>query len=82
MIIADKFAIGTEHVIDGRSVIVELSDPKAPCKGCVFTYNVGVLPCCLLPEDLKGELLGWPVCYDVERSDHQMIIFKAKGGQQ
>ena len=78
--IADKYAIGTEHVIDGRSVIVELSDPKAPCKGCVFNFNLGALPCCSLPVNLKGETLGWPVCYDVERTDHHMIIFKAKGG--
>lgn len=80
--LADKYAIGTEHVIDGKRVIVEASNRKAPCEGCAFYFEIGNMPCCSLPENLKGERLGWPVCYDVERTDHVMIIFKAKGGQQ
>lgn len=78
----DKYAIGTEHVIDGISVIVEEAKPVQPCAGCAFSFSVGLIPACNLPRDLRfPSEFHDGVCYDTERSDGKNIIFKRKEQQ-
>lgn len=80
--LADKYAIGTEHVIDGKTVIVE--EAKAPnlCDGCEFSGQYGYVPICFLPISLKGTTaLHNSICYDTERSDGKNVIFRRKEQQ-
>ena len=79
---ADKYAIGTEHVIDGITVIVEEASAPNLCKGCAFNYNMGTIPCCLLPKELKDiHFTHSGICYDTERSDGKNVIFRRKEQQ-
>ena len=79
--LADKYAIGTEHVIGGKTVVVEKS-VFPPCKGCAFLQTRKYQ--CILPLDLQGTntVSHFPVCDSLERSDKTDVIFKLKGGQQ
>lgn len=75
--LGDKYAIGTEHVIDGITVVVEEAEYPELCKGCVFSFNVGAIPCCNLPEVLKNlYIMHDAVCYASERTDGKNIIFR------
>ena len=81
-ILADKYAIGTEHVIDGETVIVEEAESGFLCKNCAFSFNMGAVPCCLLPSDLKdGQVSHYAICYACERTDGKNIIFRRKEQQ-
>lgn len=80
--LGDKYAIGTEHVIDGITVIVEEADPHNLCKGCVFSFNFGTVSCCNLPNVLKSlDNFHDSVCDDSERSDGKNVIFRRKEQQ-
>ena len=77
----DKYGIGTEHVIDGKSIVVEKAG-FPPCKGCAFLNVRRYL--CVLPLHLQGGTspFHFPVCDSSERTDETDVIFKLKGGQQ
>lgn len=80
--LGDKYAIGTEHVIDGKTVIVEEAEYPDLCKGCVFSFNLGAIPCCNLPVELKNEsMFHDAVCYNTERTDGKNVIFRRKEQQ-
>lgn len=80
--LADKYAIGTEHVIDGKTVIVEEAVPHRLCKDCAFYFEIGTVTACNLPLLLKGRTpYHYAVCFDSERSDGKHIIFRRKEQQ-
>ncbi len=80
--LADKYAIGTEHVIDGKTVIVEEAKRPNLCEGCEFSAQYGYVPICFLPIELKRQSsLHDAICYDTERSDGKNVIFRRKEQQ-
>lgn len=77
--LADKYAIGTEHVIDGETVIVEEAERGYLCKDCAFSFDNERIPFCLLPSELKGDQVSHDaICYACERTDGKNIIFRRK----
>lgn len=75
--LGDIYEIGTVHCIDGITVIVEEAEKPNLCKGCVFSFNLGAIPCCNLPEMLKNiSIMHDAVCYASERTDGKNIIFR------
>lgn len=80
--LADKYAIGTEHVIDGITVIVEEAQHPSLCQNCAFSHNMGAIPYCTLPKELRGiRFYDTGICYDTERSDGKNVIFRRKEQQ-
>lgn len=80
--LADKYAIGTEHVIDGITVIVEEADTQFPCRNCAFSFNICTIAACNLPSELKdGPITHFAVCYACERTDGKSVIFRRKEQQ-
>ena len=80
--LGDKYAIGTEHVIDGKTVIVEEAKIPNLCDGCEFNARFCNVQYCLLPIDLKGRSpFHFSICYDIERTDGKNVIFRRKEQQ-